>query len=74
MKTRFAIAAAIMLSVSAFAQKDELKALRKIAESDKQPTAQDMQNFKGLLEKAEPLMSNATTEQKAEFLLLQRYV
>jgi tetratricopeptide (TPR) repeat protein len=67
MKTKFAIAAALLLSLTTFAQKDELKAMRKIAESEKQPTPQDIQAFKGLLDKAEPLMANATTEQKAEF-------
>jgi len=67
MKTKYAIAAALMLSISAFAQKDELKAMRKIAEKDAEPTAQEMQAFKVNLDKAEPLIANATTEQKAEF-------
>lgn len=67
MKTKFAIVAAFMLSVSAFAQKDELKAMRKIVDSDKEPTAQEIKDFKALLDKAEPLMANATNEQKAEF-------
>ena len=67
MKTKYAIAAALLLSISGFAQKDELKAMKKIAESDKQPTAQDIQAFKANLDKAETLMANATAEQKAEF-------
>lgn len=67
MKTKYAIAAALLLSIGGYAQKDELKAMKKIADSDKEPTAQDKQAFKANLDKAEPLMANATTEQKAEF-------
>lgn len=67
MKIKYAIAAALMISVSAFAQKDELKAIKKIVESDKQPTAADFTELKQLLDKAEPLMGSATDEQKADF-------
>jgi tetratricopeptide (TPR) repeat protein len=67
MKTKFAIAAALMLSMSGFAQKDELKAMKKIADKETAPTAQDIQAFKANIDKAEPLMGSATTEQKAEF-------
>jgi len=67
MKTKYAIAAALMLSISGFAQKDELKAMKKIAEKESAPTPQDIQAFKANIDKAEPLMASATQEQKAEF-------
>ena len=66
MKTKYAIAASLLISVSAFAQKDELKAMKKIMK-EQQPTAADLQEFKQLLDKAEPLMANADNEQKAEY-------
>ncbi len=67
MKIKYAIAAALMISVSAFAQKDELKAMRKIAESDKAPTAEDVKKFKEQLDKAAALEGNMDNEQKADF-------
>ena len=66
MKTKYAIAASLLISVSAIAQKDELKAMKKIMK-EQQPTAADLQEFKQLLDKAEPLMANADNEQKAEY-------
>ena len=67
MKIKYAIAAALMISISAFAQKDELKALKKLSDREKQPTAADIAEFKQLLDKAEPLMGNATPEQQIDF-------
>lgn len=67
MKIKYAIAAALLVSMSAFAQKDELKALKKLSDKEAMPTAAELQEFKALLDKAEPLMANATTEQKADF-------
>lgn len=67
MKTKYAIAATLLLSISAFAQKDELKALKKLDSKTTPPTAAEIQEYKSLLDKAEPLMANATDEQKADF-------
>lgn len=66
MKSTYAIAAALLISTGAFAQKDELKALKKISDKE-QPTPADFTEFKSLLDKAEPLMANATPEQKIDF-------
>lgn len=65
MKAKYAIAASLLISVSAFAQKDELKDMKKLMKKD--PSPEVMQEMKQLLEKAEPLMANADGEQKAEF-------
>ncbi|WP_129583084.1 tetratricopeptide repeat protein [Flavobacterium cyanobacteriorum] len=64
---KYVVAAAMLISLSVAAQKDELKALRKLSNKETPPTAQEIQEFKALLDKAEPLMANATTEQKADF-------
>ncbi|MFN3968662.1 tetratricopeptide repeat protein [Flavobacterium sp.] len=57
------LASTILVSVSTFAQKDELKALKKIY--DKQVyTDKDIVDFKGTLVKAEPLIANATESDK----------
>lgn len=64
---KYLIAASLLMALSASAQKDELKALRKLSEKESMPTDKDIQEFKALLEKAEPLMANATNEQKADF-------
>ncbi len=64
---KYAIAVALLVALSASAQKDELKALRKIAEKEAMPTPKDIQDFKALLDKAEPLMGSATNEQNIEF-------
>ena len=66
MKTKYAIAAALLVSISGFAQKDELKAMKKISDKDA-PSAADMKELKALIDKAEPMMANATNEQKADF-------
>lgn len=67
MKSTYAIAAALLISAGAFAQKDELKAMKKIAESDKAPTAEDAKKFKEQLDKAAALEGNMDNEQKADF-------
>lgn len=67
MKIKYAIAAALMISISAFAQKDELKAMKKIAESEKEPTTEDINKFKEQLDKAAALEGNMDNEQKADF-------
>lgn len=66
MKTKYAIAAALMLSISGFAQKDELKALKKLDDKEK-PTPADFQEYKRLLTAVAPKMDAATPEQKAEY-------
>ncbi|MGQ3086239.1 hypothetical protein, partial [Flavobacterium sp.] len=67
MKIKYAIAASLLLSLSAFAQKDELKGLKKIVDKDTPPTKEDMTKFKELIAAAEPKMSAATPEQQSDF-------
>lgn len=67
MKSKYAIAAALLLSISAFAQKDEIKGLKKIIEKDTPPTKEDFQKFRELIAAGEPKMATATNEQKADF-------
>lgn len=67
MKTKYVIAASLLISISAFAQKDELKALKKISDSKTPPTDAQIQEYKALLDKAEPMIANADNEQKADF-------
>ena len=55
-----------MTSVGAFAQKDELKSLKKIYEKEK-PTSKDFDDYAALLLKAEPLIINATESEKIYF-------
>jgi tetratricopeptide (TPR) repeat protein len=66
MKIKYAIAASLLLSIGAYAQKEELKALKKISEKEK-PTPADVTETKTLLDAAESKMSAATPEQQAEF-------
>jgi tetratricopeptide (TPR) repeat protein len=66
MKIKYAIAASLMLSIGAYAQKEELKALKKIEDKEK-PTPADFTEYKKLLDAAEPKMGAATPEQQAEF-------
>jgi tetratricopeptide (TPR) repeat protein len=69
MKIKYVIAASIMLlSAGTYAQKDELKALRKLYNNDN-PNAEDYKKTKELLDKAAPLMGNASNEQKADYHL-----
>ncbi|MCW4468813.1 tetratricopeptide repeat protein [Flavobacterium sp. MFBS3-15] len=67
MKIKYAVAASLLLSLSAFAQKEELKGLKKIVEKDAPPTKEDMTKFKELVAAAEPKMGSATAEQQADF-------
>lgn len=66
MKIKYAIAASLMLSIGAYAQKEELKALKKLDDKE-QPTPADIQEYKRLLTAVEPKMGAATPEQQAEF-------
>ena len=67
MKIKYAIAASLLLSISAFAQKDELKALKKISDKNGPPTEQDIKEFDNLLKQVEPKMANADNSQKAAY-------
>ncbi|RWX01495.1 tetratricopeptide repeat protein [Flavobacterium cerinum] len=66
MKGKYAIAAALLFSLSGFAQKEELKALKKLDDKEK-PTAADFQEYKRLLTEVEPKMEASTLEQQIEF-------
>lgn len=62
MNTKYAILAGVMLlSGGAFAQKDELKTLKKIYDKDV-VTAKDITEFQATLAKAEPLVSSSANE------------
>lgn len=67
MKIKYAIAASLLLSLSAFAQKDELKAIKKLDTKTSPLTPAENQEYKRLLAEVEPKMGAATDEQKAEF-------
>ncbi|MEY2867650.1 MAG: hypothetical protein RIR01_34, partial [Bacteroidota bacterium] len=54
------LSSALLLSVAVFAQKKELKAADKAAKSG------DMKEVLAVLKTAEPLMANATDEEKAQ--------
>ena len=67
MKSNYIIlASAILLSTFGFAQKDEMKALKKIHEKD-EPTLKDLVDYRALLVKAEPLIANSTEDDKVYF-------
>jgi Tfp pilus assembly protein PilF len=70
MKIKFVIAAALMLSMSAYAQKDEIKAIKKIDAKferlEKEPTEADMQDYKNAIDAAETKIAFATKEQQIE--------
>ena len=67
MKIKYAIAASLLISISAFAQKDELKALKKLESKQAAPTAADIQEYKRLLTELESKLGSATDEQKIDF-------
>ena len=67
MKTKYAIAAALLISISAFAQKDELKALKKLNDKQMQITPAEIQEAKTLISQAEPKIAAAKPDQQAEF-------
>ena len=60
------ITALFMTSVGVFAQKDELKSLKKIYDKEK-PSSKDFEDYTALLVKAEPLITNATESDKVYF-------
>ncbi|KGO88750.1 hypothetical protein Q765_02305 [Flavobacterium rivuli WB 3.3-2 = DSM 21788] len=66
MKVTYVLAASLLLSLSAFAQKDELKALKKLDDKEK-PTPADFTEYGRLLKEVEPKIAAATPEQKAEY-------
>lgn len=66
MKIKYALAASLLLTISAYAQKDELKALKKLSEKQ-QPAAADVQEMGTLLSQVESKMGAATPEQQIEF-------
>ena len=63
MKSKYIIlASALLISVATFAQKEELKTLKKLYE--KSPSDKDIVQYKATIEKAEPLIANATEADK----------
>ena len=60
------LASAVLLSVASFAQKDELKALKKIYDKD-DASAKDLIEYKGLISKTEPLILNSNESDKVYF-------
>ena len=72
MKSIYAIAASLLFSISSFAQKDELKAMKKIEDKmnnlkeGEVPKMEDIAEYKRLLGEAEAKLSTATDEQKIE--------
>jgi len=66
MNIKYALAASLLVSISAFAQKDELKALKKLNEKGA-ATQTYPAEYKTLLDKAEPLIGAASNDQKADF-------
>lgn len=67
MKIKYAVAAMIMLSMSAYAQKDELKALKKLDEKEATLTDAEKQEFKRLLTEVETKLGTASDDQKIDY-------
>jgi tetratricopeptide (TPR) repeat protein len=67
MKIQYAVAASLLLSVSAFAQKDELKGLKKLTELKTVPSDAQLQEFGTLIAAFESKEGAATEEQKKDF-------
>ncbi|HLF51391.1 tetratricopeptide repeat protein [Flavobacterium sp.] len=66
MKSKYVIlASAILISVSTFAQKDQLKAAEKAMKGGNSAEA------KNILQQAEPLIANATDNEKAQYFFLK---
>lgn len=63
---KYLIAASMLMALSASAQKDELKALRKLDEKEK-PAPGDSVEYKRLLGEVEAKLGAATDEQKIEY-------
>lgn len=66
MKTKYIVVGALLLSMSTFAQKDEMKSLKKIYEKPA-PSAKDVVEYKANVTKAEPLMANETQSHQVYF-------
>jgi len=67
MKSKFLLlASALVLSVATFAQKDELKTLKKIYGREKISDS-DIADYKANLSKAEALVANSTEDDKVYF-------
>ncbi|NDI98864.1 tetratricopeptide repeat protein [Flavobacterium sp. LaA7.5] len=71
---KYLIAASLLLSVSVFAQRDELKDLKKLSkkieeamEKKQNPSAEDAQEFKRLLDATEAKLGSADEKQKIEY-------
>lgn len=67
MKIRYAVAASLLLSMSAFAQKDELKALKKLDELKNPPTEAQIKEYNDLFAAFESKIGSANDEQKRDF-------
>ncbi|HEX8562141.1 MAG TPA: tetratricopeptide repeat protein [Flavobacterium sp.] len=65
-KQQFTIAAALFISLAGHAQKEELKALKKIYDKDT-PTAKDITDYRAALDQATPLMGAASASDRAYF-------
>jgi len=67
MKSKYVIlASALLISAGSFAQKDELKTLKKIYEKDI-PSAKDVIEYKAKVVQAEPLIGSASESDKVYF-------
>jgi tetratricopeptide (TPR) repeat protein len=60
------LATAVLVSAGSFAQKDEMKVLKRIYDKDT-PTAKDITEYQSTLVKAEPLVANSTESDKVYF-------
>ena len=67
MKMQYAVAASLLLSLSAFAQKEELKALKKLDDQKTPITDAQVQEYNTLFSAFESKMGAATEEQKRDF-------
>jgi len=67
MNIKYAVAASLLLSLGAYAQKDELKALKKLSEKETPLSAEEKQKYAALLLTAEPTIGAATAEQKSDY-------
>lgn len=64
---KYAIAAALLVALSASAQKDELKALKKLDQLETAPTQAQIKEYKDLFAAFESKIGNASAEQKNDF-------
>lgn len=67
MKIKYAVAASLLLSVAAYAQKDELKALKKLDELKTPPTEAQVKEYNDLFAAFESKIGSASEEQKRDF-------